>query len=493
VLRSRDFYIVLSLLAICTLFYYFGDLVDFAGWTALRWHFFYTVHDVHRIFFLAPIVYAGYSFRVRGAVIVTLAAFIAFLPRALIISPYPDPMLRMLLFTITAGAVGSFTGVIRNQYERRSRLEVLVRGERDTLSSQLEGMKRRIQLEAQVLSILEGIEDGVFIVGSDYRIHFTNPMMVREFGEGVGSYCYQYLRNFDGPCQQICRLPSVIEGKTERWEYALPDGRTFEAIALPFVDSDGKICQLTTLRNITQRKRVELELIELSKLKSELLSNVSHELRSPLTSIKGIVSSLWQKDIKFDDETRDMLLISVSEETDRLASLVTNLLDMSKLEAGVWKPEKERCHISDIINEALERQKWVHKKHIFETDLEPDLPEICADYSQIKQVFINLLENAVAYSKGGTKVTVGARSVDGGVEVSVSDRGMGIPREDLGKIFDKFYRGSQKRQGYGGTGLGLAICQAIILRHGGQIWAESEIGQGSIFYFTLPILSPGSE
>ena len=111
------------------------------------------------------------------------------------------------------------------------------------------------------------------------------------------------------------------------------------------------------MRNISQRKQVELELIELNQLKSELLSNVSHELRSPLTSIKGIIISLLQKDIEWDDETREMLLTGISEETDRLASLVTNLLNMSKLEAGVWKPEKERCHIADIVNETLGQQK----------------------------------------------------------------------------------------------------------------------------------------
>ena len=145
-------------------------------------------------------------------------------------------------------------------------------------------------------------------------------------------------------------------------------------VASPFADYEGEVCQLGTFRNITQRKQVEMELIELNKLKSDLLSNVSHELRSPLTSIKGVISSLLQKDIELSDETCEMLLNGVGEETDRLASLVTKLLDMSKLEAGVWKPEKERFHISDIINEALQHQKWVHKNHIYETDLEPDLP-----------------------------------------------------------------------------------------------------------------------
>ncbi|MCK4723467.1 MAG: hypothetical protein KAT75_09185, partial [Dehalococcoidia bacterium] len=279
----------------------------------------------------------------------------------------------------------------------------------------------------------------------------------------------------------------------ERWEYNFPDGRTYEVVASPFVDSDGEVCQLASFRNITQRKQVEFQLIELDKLKSELLSNVSHELRSPLTSIKGITSSLLQKDIELDDETKEMLLSGVGEETDRLASLVTKLLDMSKLEAGAWEPEKERCHISDIINEALERQKWVHKKRIFETDLEPDLPEIDADCSQIRQVLVNLLENATAYSEDGTRITIRATSVDSEVEVSVSDEGVGIPQGDLGKIFDKFYRGIQKRQKPGGTGLGLAVCQSIILSHDGQIWAESKIGHGSTFYFRLPITLPGEK
>ena len=230
-----------------------------------------------------------------------------------------------------------------------------------------------------------------------------------------------------------------------------------------------------------------MELIELNNLKSELLSNVSHELRSPLASIKGIISSLLQKDIQLDGETRDMLLSSVSEETDRLASLVTNLLNMSKLEAGVWEPEKERCHLSDIIDEARERQKWVHKNRVFEFDVEPDLPEIYADYSQIRQVLINLLENAASYSEEGTRIAIRAKAVDSEVEVSVSDQGVGIPQEDLEEVFDKFYRGSQKRQKPGGAGLGLAICQAIIQNHGGRIWAVSETGHGSTFYFRLPV------
>jgi signal transduction histidine kinase len=473
VLRARSFYIfyfMLTLFGICTLFYYMGELVDFVGWTSLRWDFFYNVHDVHRILFLIPIIYAAYFYRIRGALLVTIAAFIVFLPRALFISDYPDPLLRAALFTIVAGFVGVLIGTIRNETEQRRNLQTLLKSERDDL-----------------LGILESIEDGIFIVGPDYKIRFMNSGMVKEFGRGIGLSCYEYLHKFDKPCGQLCMLPNVINGTAYRWEYDLPNGKTYEVVASPFIDSDRVTCQLATFRNITQRKQMERELIELNQLKSELLSNVSHELKSPLTSIKGIISSLLQKDIKLDDATHEMLLRGVSEEADRLASLVTNLLNMSKLEAGVWKPEKERCYITDIVQNVLQPQKWAHKNHIFVAELEPNLPEIYADYNQIRQVMLNLLENAAAYSNEGTKITISAKTEDRKIEISVSDEGIGIPKEELEKIFEKFYRGSQNRQKPGGTGLGLAICKAIVLAHGGKIWAESELGHGSTFHFTLPV------
>lgn len=232
-------FILPLLLGFCTLFYYFGELVDWAAWEALRREFFYGIHDVHRLLFLAPIIYAGYVGRVKGAVIVTLVTFIIFLPRAFFISPFPDPILRTVLFTIIAGVIGSLTGIIRNKSERCSQFEALVRRERD-----------------KCLCILENMRDGVLITGPDYRIRFVNPSMIRDFGESTGAFCYQYLRNIDNPCAQACRLPDVIGGKVEQWEYSFPDGRTYEVLASPYTDSDGVVCQLAIFRNITQRNRV---------------------------------------------------------------------------------------------------------------------------------------------------------------------------------------------------------------------------------------------
>lgn len=472
-LKGRQFYILSSLFLICLVIYYFGEMVDYANWAALHWPIFYTVHDLHRVLFLAPIGYAAYFFRVRGALFVTVASFLAFLPRAILISPYPDSILRMLIFTVSAGVIGSFVGVLRNHEELRTRLESLVRSEKNKL-----------------VNILERMRDGVIIIGPDYRIRYLNTSMVREFGEGAGTYCYEYLHKLNSACQQICRLSRVINGANERWDYTFEDGRTFDVIATPFMDSDGEVCQLTTFRNITERKWYEMELVRASQLKSELLSNISHELRSPLTSIKGIISSLLHRDIEFDEETRRMLLNSVVEETDRLASLVTNLLDMSKLEAGVWRPEKRQCHIVDVINEAVARQKWVHPKHTIVIEAKTDLAEINADYGQIRQVLINLIENAAAYSDEGTRVTIQAKDVDGELQVSVSDEGVGIYAEDLEKIFDKFYRGTQKRQRHWGAGLGLSICRSITNSHGGRIWADSKVGHGSTILFTLPFAEP---
>ena len=242
--NAYSYYILFLLFGFCALFYYFGELVDFAGWEALRWEFLYGVHDVHRLLFLAPIIYGGYIFGVKAAVIVTIVTIMTFLPRALFVSPFPDPLLRTVLFTIIAGTMGYFIAKAHSESERRARLEALLLSERDKL-----------------LGILERMEDGIFIIGPDYRIRFMNPSMVRDFGAGVGSHCYEYLQRFDYPCQRICKLPSVINGAIERWEYTFPDGRTYEVLASPYVDSDGTVCQLATFRNITQRKKVELELL----------------------------------------------------------------------------------------------------------------------------------------------------------------------------------------------------------------------------------------
>jgi len=228
------------LLVLCTIFYYFGELVDWAAWDVLRSNFFYSVHDIHRLLFLIPIIYAGYNARIKGAVIITLVSFVIFLPRAFFISPYPDPLLRMVIFTVFAGVIGTFVGIVKNQSEKAHQLETIISNERDKL-----------------LKIVDGMADGIIITGPDYRIRFMNTKMLEAFGDGAGLTCYKHLHNLDAPCQPECLISDVINNEEiGKWECSFPPDRTFEVVAAPYVDVDGTVCQISIFRDITQRRYI---------------------------------------------------------------------------------------------------------------------------------------------------------------------------------------------------------------------------------------------
>jgi hypothetical protein len=214
-----------------TLFYYFGEIVDFFGWTSLRWEIFYTIHDAHRAVFLIPIVYAGYVFGVRTALTITLITYMTFLFRAILISPYPDALLRMTIFTSTAGAIGILVAVMRRESQKYKNLQTQLKIERDKFSN-----------------ILERMEDGVLIIDSNYRIRFMNESMKKDFGDCNGVLCYKALYGFNNPCSDNCHLLKVLDGAVARRKYELPDGRIYEVQVSPFVDSDGTTCQLTMFR-----------------------------------------------------------------------------------------------------------------------------------------------------------------------------------------------------------------------------------------------------
>ena len=220
------------LIALCTLFYYFGELIDWAAWDALRANFFYGIHDVHRLLFLAPIIYAGYIARIKGAIIITLVSFIIFLPRAFFISPYPDPLLRMVIFTVFAGIIGILVGSIRNQTMKYQQLQLTRTEERD-----------------RMLKIVDGMADGIVITDTHFKIRFMNSSMVNNYGEGTGATCYKHLQKTDVPCKQICKIPDVINsGQVQQWQCKFPDGTNYEVTAAPYIDSDGTECQISVFR-----------------------------------------------------------------------------------------------------------------------------------------------------------------------------------------------------------------------------------------------------
>ena len=227
---------------------------------------------------------------------------------------------------------------------------------------------------------------------------------------------------------------------------------------------------------------------KLDELKSDFVSKVSHELRTPLTSIKGFTEILLSYD-DVDPKTQKEFLSIINDESERLGRLINDLLDLSKIEAGkvTWKAAP--ISIADLVDHSARLlQSAANEKHLqIETTVPNNTPMVRADRDQLLQVLDNLLSNAIKFTSSG-KIEIKALQEDNHVKVMVSDNGCGIAKGNLTKIFDKFLQLGDTRTGKpAGTGLGLAICKEIINRFGGQIWCESELEQGSTFYFTLPV------
>jgi two-component system sensor histidine kinase KdpD len=221
------------------------------------------------------------------------------------------------------------------------------------------------------------------------------------------------------------------------------------------------------------------------RLRSSLLSSVSHDLRTPLAVIAGSASALIEPDELAPSVRRD-LAQTISEEARRLDRLVRNLLDMTKLTAGAIKVKKEWQPLEAVVGAALTRMDESLRAWTVELRLPKDLPLVPIDAVLLEQVLINLLENAMKYTPKGTQIELGAYENGPEVVVTLVDHGPGIPPELLDAIFDKFYRLPREREG-GGAGLGLAICRGIVVAHGGRIWAENRDGGGAAFHFTIPI------
>ncbi len=225
--------------------------------------------------------------------------------------------------------------------------------------------------------------------------------------------------------------------------------------------------------------------VETEQLRNALLSSVSHDLRTPLAVITGSTSALLEEGAPKDEATRRELLKTAHDESLRLNRLVRNLLDMTRLEAGALKVNKEPQPIEETVGAALNRMEdRLHGRDV-QTDIPADLPLVSVDAVLIEQVLINLLENATKYTPAGSPIRIAARATSAGVEVEIADRGPGIAKEDAERVFDKFYR-AREGEG-GGVGLGLTICRGIVNAHGGRIWVESREGGGASFRFVLPL------
>jgi signal transduction histidine kinase/GAF domain-containing protein len=270
-----------------------------------------------------------------------------------------------------------------------------------------------------------------------------------------------------------------------------PSDRHYQFTRYPLFDQHGQlVANALQVHDITEQVRDE-------KNKSVLLSSISHDLRTPLTTIKAAVTGLLQPDLDWDDLTRREILEEINAETDNLTHLVNAVVEMSRIEMGALVLEKEWCDVVEIAHGTLtrfERTPGVgstsSSKHTFSLRAQPQLPLISADYVQLERVFSHLIENAIHYSPDNSEILVtldlvqSASYLPGMLRVQVIDSGSGIPESERERIFKTFYTLDSQ-----GSGLGLAICRGIIEAHGGRIWVESPPGGGSCFVFVLPIHS----
>jgi two-component system sensor histidine kinase KdpD len=239
------------------------------------------------------------------------------------------------------------------------------------------------------------------------------------------------------------------------------------------------------VRQEEQRNRA-LALQETDRLRTALLNSVSHDLRTPLASIKASASSLLDREVRWDDAEREEFLATINTEADRLTRLVHNLLDMSRIEAGALDPRLIESSVAEVTGPPARRARAASDQRV-EVDVPDDLPPILADPVRLDQVLTNLLDNARSYA-AGSPVQVVARQAGDTVELRVVDHGPGIPVPERERIFDQFYRVERGRRTEG-TGMGLAICRGIVQAHGGTLRVETTPGGGASFVLTLPVLS----
>jgi two-component system sensor histidine kinase KdpD len=245
-------------------------------------------------------------------------------------------------------------------------------------------------------------------------------------------------------------------------------------------------------QRLAQAEAQAQALLEADKLKTALLSMVSHDFRSPLASIKASVTGLLQDGLFWDTAVQHELLSGINQETDRLNSMVGNILALSRLEADAWRPQCESVPLAEVVGVALDAFNAEENKRIAVT-LDRALNEVWLDMVQIIQVLHNLLDNALKYSPPDSPVELSAAQEGESLLIEVSDRGVGLPVGEEERVFEQFYRAPRWRASASpGAGIGLAICRGLVEAHGGRLTASNRDGGGAVFRMTLPLHPNGT-
>jgi PAS domain S-box-containing protein len=353
------------------------------------------------------------------------------------------------------------------------------------------------QRNATLSSLLASMTDGIALMDSDDRLAYWNPQVAKLLGQGfelsLGMSREAFIEQLaartldpEGVQVELERAAKGLEG-VQRHEVELvhPHPCVLQLVFFLIHGPEGQDwgCGLT-VRDVTEHKEAE-------DIKAQLLATVAHELRTPLASIKGFATTLLREDIEWDEESRREFLQIINEESDRLTILVDEILDTSRLVLGKYPLDLAKVQLQPLVDDIINQAKTRTEQYRFVLNIPTQLPNARADPYRIKQVLHNLVDNALKYSPEGSKITIEIRTTDHELLTSVSDTGRGIPTEEQTLIFELFYRGETSKSGKQmGLGLGLPICRSIIEAHGGRIWVDSMVGEGSTFFFTLPVAKP---
>jgi len=357
---------------------------------------------------------------------------------------------------------------IENLSNAVASLQTAFNFERSTLNNQNE----------RLATVLEQLTDGVIIVDANGLIQLANPAAQRLFetSSALGRSVIEVLRNHQlvdawRRCQQT--------GEMQSESVELPARRQFlQIIAIPDTHASGS---LLLVQDLTRVRRLET-------VRRDFISNISHELRTPLASLKALTETL-QSGALSDPEAGPRFLGRINAEVDALTQMAQELLDLSRIESGQVELMLTPLEPRKLLNSAADRMRLQAERAglKLQVNCADDLPNIRADKSRLEQVLVNIIHNAVKFTKPGGEIVLEAEATSSGVQFFVRDTGVGIPSESLSRIFERFYRVDRSRAG-SGTGLGLSISKHIVEAHGGKIWAHSRQGEGSVFYFEIPIV-----
>ena len=355
------------------------------------------------------------------------------------------------------------------------------------LYSQVTAEKQRMN------ALLDTAADGILILAADHSIERYNPAFARMLGvydkvlrgqkhENVIRWTQiregltlEQAEVSGWPLTQHATL--YVEGDLLRKDtIPLPVGITYA----PLIDPSGQLLNIfATVRDITHFREAE-------ELKSTFISVISHELKTPVALIKGYVSTLRREDASWEKHVVQDSLEVIEEEADRLTELIDNLLDASRLQAGVLAINRADVSIVNLSKRIAERFQTQTKIHKIEVDFPPDFPIILGDEDRLAQVLSNLVSNSIKYAPDGGLILISGKVKSGQIVICVSDQGPGIAPSDLPFVFDRFYRSDNASRTTKGAGLGLFLTRAVIEAHGGRIWVDPKPGDGARICFSLP-------